>query len=136
MSEQRAAIDRAVAAANRGDLEAYMELYDPSVVLHGYAPDPIGFEEAKGFYGALLGALSDVRLTIEDAVEDGGKIAARYTLTGTHTAELLGVPATGRRIVLNGQSLFRFDGDKVVERWQAADMLGVMVQIGAVPAPA
>lgn len=136
MSDQRAALERAVEAANRADLDAYMSVYDPSVVLHGYAPEPIGFEGAKEFYGALLGALSDVRLVIEDVVEDGDKLAARYTLSGTHTSELLGVKPTGQPVVLIGQSFFRFAGDKVVERWQAADMLGLMVQLGAVPAPA
>jgi predicted ester cyclase len=47
----------------------------------------------------------------------------------------VGVPATGRSIVLTGQSIFRFSGSKVVERWQAADMLGLLVQLGVVPAP-
>lgn len=136
MTQQSEAIDKAVAAANRGDLDGYMQLYDAGVVLYGYAPEPIGFEGAKEFYGTLLGALSGVQLTIDDRVQEGEKVAARYTLSGKHSGELLGVPATGKPVVLSGQSFFRFVGPKVVERWQSADMLGVMVQIGAVPAPA
>lgn len=135
MTEQRDAIDRAVAAANRGDLDGYMELYDASVVLHGYGPEPIDFEGAKEFYGTLLGALSEPHLTIDDALQEGDKVAVRYTLSGTHTGELMGVPATGRSVALTGQSIFRFSGAKVVERRQAADMLGLLVQLGAIPAP-
>ena len=135
MSEQREAIDKAVAAANRGDLDAYMQVYDPSVTLYGYGPKPIGFDGAKEFYGNLLGALSNVRLTIEDALEEGDKVAIRYTLAGDHTGELLGAAPTGKSIVLTGQSIFRFKGDKAVERWQSADMLGLLVQLGVVPAP-
>ena len=124
MSEQREAIDRAIAAANSGDFETYMQVYDPSVVLHGYAPEPIGFEGAKEFYGTLLGALSNVNLTIDDFLEEGDKAAVRYTLQGDQTGELLGVAPTNKHVVLTGQSIFRFKGNKVVERWQAADMLG------------
>jgi predicted ester cyclase len=135
MSEQRDAIDRAVAAANRGDFDGYMALYDASVVLHGYGPEPIGYDGAKEFYGTLLGALTDPHLTIDDALQEGDNVAVRFTLSGTQTGELVGVPATGRSIVLTGQSIFRFSGSKVVERWQAADMLGLLVQLGVVPAP-
>ena len=45
------------------------------------------------------------------------------------------MPATGREIVLEGQTILRFDRERVVERWQAADMLGLMAQLGALPEP-
>ena len=47
----------------------------------------------------------------------------------------MGVPATGHEIVLPGITILRFGGDRVIERWSQADMLGLLVQLGAVPAP-
>ena len=55
---------------------------------------------------------------------------------GTHHGEFMGVPATGTQIALAGITILRFEGDQVVERWSQADMLGLLVQLGAVPAPA
>jgi predicted ester cyclase len=48
----------------------------------------------------------------------------------------MGVPATGRPYVFEGITIMRFRGDQVVERWTTADFLGLLVQLGAVPAPA
>jgi predicted ester cyclase len=136
MSEQQEAVGRAVAAFNAGDIGTYMELYDPSVVLHGYAPEPIDFEGAKAFYSMLMAAIPGGQLAGDDILQDGNKVVVRFTLKGKHGGEFLGVPATGKPVVLSGQTILRFDGTKVVERWQTADLLGAMVQIGAIPAPA
>jgi predicted ester cyclase len=57
-------------------------------------------------------------------------------MTGRHVAGSWGVPATGRVIALPGITILRFEGDRTVERFSQADMLGLLVQIGAVPAPA
>lgn len=136
MSEQQQAVGRAVAAFNAGDIDTYMELYDPSVVLHGYGPEPIDHAGARDFYAMLMAAFPGGQLTGEDVLQDGDKVVVRFKLEGPHGGEFLGVAATGAPVVLTGQTILRFRGDKVVERWQTADLLGVMVQIGAVPAPA
>jgi predicted ester cyclase len=57
-------------------------------------------------------------------------------MTGRHVGEFMGVPATGNDIALPGITILHFDGDRVVERFSQADMLGLMVQMGAIPAPA
>jgi predicted ester cyclase len=56
-------------------------------------------------------------------------------MSGTHQGDFMGVPATGHEIVLPGITILRFGGDRVIERWSQADMLGLLVQLGAVPAP-
>jgi len=135
MTEQQEAVGKAVAAFNAGDLDSYMELYDPSVTLHGYAPEPIDFKGAKGFYSMLMAAFPGAQLEGNDVLQDGDKVVVRFTLTGKHGGDFLGVPATGKPIELNGITIFHFKGNKVAERWQSADILGVMVQIGAIPPP-
>jgi len=136
MSGKQEAVGKAVAAFNAGDLETYMELYDRSATLHGYAAEPIGYDGGKAFYSGLLSAFSGANLEADDVLEDGDKLCVRFHLTGTHTGELMGVQPTGRDILLNGLTIMRFEGNKVVERWQSADMLGLLTQIGAIPAPA
>jgi hypothetical protein len=59
--------------------------------------------------------------------------AIRFTMTRRHGGEVARLPATG--IALPGTTILHFEGDRVVERFSQADMLGPLVQIGAVPAP-
>jgi predicted ester cyclase len=60
----------------------------------------------------------------------------RWSMTGTHGGELMGVPSTGRPIDVTGFDLFRVEEGKLAELWQNWDQLGLMQQIGAVPVPA
>ena len=57
-------------------------------------------------------------------------------MPGEHRGDSMGVPGTGRPSVPEGITMMRFRRDRVVERWTSADFLGLMVQLGAVPAPA
>lgn len=68
-------------------------------------------------------------------IEEGDRLVARFSLTGRHAGDFLGVPATGREVELAGITILAFEDGRAVERWSSADMLGLLVQIGAVPAP-
>jgi len=57
-------------------------------------------------------------------------------MTGRHAGEFMGVPATGDDIALPGITILHFERDRDVERFSQADMLGLMVQMEAIPAPA
>jgi predicted ester cyclase len=67
---------------------------------------------------------------------DGDACTIRFTMSGRHPGEFMGVPATGNDIALPGITILRFAGDRAVERFSQADMFGLMVQMGAIPAPA
>jgi len=67
---------------------------------------------------------------------DGDRYACSFTMSGVHRAAFMGVPATGRAYALGGITMMRFRGGRVVERWSCADMLGLMIQLGAVAPPA
>ena len=67
---------------------------------------------------------------------DGATATIRFTMTGRQVGEFMGVPATGNDIALPGITILHVDGDRVVERFSQADMLGLMVQMGAIPVPA
>lgn len=68
-------------------------------------------------------------------VAEGDGLAARYTVRATHRDEFMGVPVTGKRVTFEGITILRLEGGKCAKRWQSADMLGLMQQLGAVPVP-
>ena len=136
MSSAQEALDRAVDAWNAGDLDGYLELYRDDITLHGYAPEPIGKQEVRGFYESAFAGISDNHLEFHEVLWDGGACTIRFTMSGKHTGEWLGVPGTGTEVGVDGITILHFDGDQVVERWSQADLLGFLVQVGAVPAPA
>jgi predicted ester cyclase len=128
---------------NDGDLAGYLALYDPSIRLHGYSPEPMDKSAATAFYEMVFSTLRDPRansprLEFHEVLTDGDLCACRFTMSGIHTGTFMGVPATNRPYVLPGITILRFGADqqRVVERFSSVDMLGLLVQLGAVPAPA
>jgi predicted ester cyclase len=129
-------LDEAIGDWNRGDLDAYLTLYDDGVQLHGYSPTPLDKASVRGFYEGIFAGLPGSQLEVLDVFGSGDRIAARFVQRGRHAGSLMGVPPTGRDVVLTGITVLAFRDGRVVERWSSADMLGLLVQIGAVPAPA
>lgn len=130
------ALRHMVERVNARDLDGYMDGYAEDVVLHGYPPGVEDRESARAFYGQFLAAFPDIDLSLHQTLAEGDLVATRYVIRGTHSAEFFGVPATGRRVEVEGQSIFRFRDGKIAERWQSLDALGLLTQLGAVPAPA
>ena len=124
------------ASWNAGDLDGYLELYDDAIRLHGYSPEPMGKAEVRGFYEAIFAAFDSPQLDFHEVLWEGDACTIRFTMTGRHVGEFMGVPATDADIALPGITILHFDGDRTIERFSQADMLGLMVQMGAIPAPA
>jgi steroid delta-isomerase-like uncharacterized protein len=135
-SENVTVIENAVQQMNSGNLEGYLEMYADDLTLHGYPPEVQGKEGVSAFYASFAKAIPDINLTLEDTMGDGDRVAVRYRIRGTHQGELMGVPASGNEVDVDGQSFFRFVDGKVAERWQSLDVMTLMQQIGALPAPA
>jgi predicted ester cyclase len=128
---------------NEGDLDAYLTLYDENIRLHVYShtPDPMDKAGATAFYRGIWASLAadgrpSPELVFFETMVDGDLYCCRFTMSGVHQAEFLGMPASGRRYTMDGITIMRFSGDQVVERWLTADFLAMMVQIGALSAPA
>jgi steroid delta-isomerase-like uncharacterized protein len=134
MTANRDALLHAIHNWNTGDLDAYLDLYDDAIQLHGYSEKPMSKAEVRGFYQGLWDALSNVKLEVHQVLEEGDRVAAQATMTAKHTGELNGIPATGNAIAQPVMTILRFnDNAKVVERWSVADMMPVLIQIGAIP---
>ncbi|MEA2409471.1 MAG: hypothetical protein QOC77_32 [Thermoleophilaceae bacterium] len=136
MTTPQEALTKAVDSWNSGNLDGYLQLYDEGIKLHGYSPEPMDKQEVRGFYEATFAAFGAPQLEFHETLWDGSACAIRFTLSGTHVGEWIGVPATGKAVAVPGITILHFDGDQVIERWSQADLLGFLVQVGAVPAPA
>lgn len=141
MSDHAAAVERARDCWNAGDLAGYLSLYSEDISLHGYSPEPLDKPAATGFYQSIFDTLTEPgqpspRLEFHEVLVDGDLYCCRFTMSGVQSGEFMGAPASGRPYALEGITIMRFSGDQVVERWSTADFLGMMVQIGAMPAPA
>lgn len=117
------------------NLDAIDELVSPDYVGHEPTqPKPIrgpaGFRE---FVGVYLTAFPDGRITIEDQVAEGDRVATRWTGRGTHTGDLMGITPTGKEVTVSGLTIDRLADGKIVESWQLFDALGMLVQLGAIP---
>ena len=140
--ENRRALETALEHFQRGfrdpaAAEPYFELYAAGVKLHGFPPGVENVDGLRGMYGEIWAALPDGRLHVEDVIAAGDRVACRVRIAGTHSgADLMGVPAAGTDIEIHGQTILRFENGRCAERWQSMDALGVLQQLGALPAPA
>ncbi len=88
-----------------------------------------GLDGVKRFYENLWTTFPDAAVRVDDAFGVDDKVVCRFTMTGTHHGEFLGVPPTGKAITSPGITILRFVNGKCVERWSQADFLGVLKQI-------
>ena len=131
--DNKAQARRAYDAFNQGNLAAYYELFTPDFVLHNASMTIQGLEAYKQFLSMYLAAFPDARLTLEDMIAEGDKVVTRQTFRGTHTGDLMGIPATGKQVSLPGIIITRLANGKAVEQWTNYDDLGLLQQLGVVP---
>ena len=138
MSDQNKALARRYVEEvwNRGNLSFIDEFVAPNATFH----DPsvpggkfTGPEGLRQFVQIYRGAFPDVRITIEDLIAEGDKVVSRWTATGTHKGELMGIAPTGKPTTVTGCDIAQYQNGKLVEAWATYDMLGMLQQLGVVP---
>jgi steroid delta-isomerase-like uncharacterized protein len=112
------------------------ELVAPDYLDHAAVPGQApGLEGAKQRWAMYFAAIPDLHTTIDDMVAEGDRVVVRYTGEGTQKGELLGIPPTGKRFRASGICIYRLAEGKIAENWEQDDLLGLMQQLGVVPAP-
>lgn len=81
----------------------------------------------------MRGGFPDIQWTLEEMVAEGDKVAAHFTMRGTHRGTFFGVPPTGKTIVVQSMGFYRLSDGKFVEEHGLPDLLGLLQQIGAAP---
>ncbi len=115
--------------------DALEEVYADDIVMHEPDEDVRGIEGLTQFVSMIRSALPDLRVTLEDDLAEEDKVVSRWRAQGTHQGELMGVAPTGNEVAITGITIHRIEEGKIVEEWENWDALGLMQQIGAVPAP-
>ena len=122
-------------AYNTGNVDLLDQLLAPTYVdqkaPHGTLPGPEGIKQVISMFRV---AFPDLHFAIEDQVAEGDKVVTRYTFSGTQKGQLMGIPATGKHVIITGISIYRIANGKMQDAWIEYDMLGLMQQIGVVPA--
>lgn len=123
-------------AINKGNLDAINELVAENFVEHvpfpGQGPGRDGLRQA---IGTFLSAFPDIHWTLDEQIEEGEKVVSRFTWAGTHRGEFLGIPPTGKPVKVWGVVMDVIKNGTLIESRIIMDTLGLLQQIGAVPAP-
>lgn len=124
--------DRFDAMFNEPNIDIADEIFSPNFK----TDQPMGLKftdlpSFKTFVQSFYVAFPDLRQETYDRILTADKFVLRVCYFGTHKGEFLGVPATGRSIVMPGMGIFRFEGTMAVENWAMYDIFAVYQQITA-----
>jgi len=106
---------------NRGDLGAADAIFIPEVLFHYPLGELKGVDAIKSYIAGFREAFPDVRFTVEDMFGEGERVAARWRLTCTQTGTFRGRPPTGKRVTVDGNTIFHVQNGKIPEMWVAFD---------------
>jgi steroid delta-isomerase-like uncharacterized protein len=119
---------------NKRWLDVVEELISPSHALN----DPIvsgsqtGPELYKRRVVEFTASFPDLRFTIEDMIAEKGKVVVCWTISGTHKGEFMDIPATGRKVSVEGITIHHITNGKILDSYARWDALGLLRQLGDV----
>ena len=119
---------------NEKNLDVFDELNAPDFVNLSAPPGmPTDREGGKMFLGGFLTAFPDSRVTIDDMIAEGDRVATKKTFTGTHTGALGEIAPTGNRVTIQYVDILRLRDGQITEHWLGMDQLIFMQQLGVIP---
>jgi steroid delta-isomerase-like uncharacterized protein len=119
---------------NQRRLELLDELVAPEYVSYanpGLEPGPAGL---RPVFDSVLATFPDIHFSMDDMLAEGDRVVTRWTMEGTQQGEFMGRPGSGRRVRYSGISIDRVVDGKIVEHWRVSDDLGMLQQLGIIPA--
>ena len=122
----------------QGELGVADQIFARDAVFHGpdWAPGATGPEVIKEDARTYRGAFRIEKLARDQELADGDLVCHHWTFTGTHIGPLGDIQPTGRQVTASGIDLYRCRDGRIVECWQQWDQLGMLQQLGVVPAAA
>jgi predicted ester cyclase len=132
----KAIVRRYREAHNTNSMDTLNEIVAADLISHNMLPGlPPGLEGGKMAHQGFLAAFPDGQTTTDDLIAEGDKVVERYSFRGTNTGSFLGAPPTGRPVQSSSISIYRIANGKIAEHWGENDVIGVMTQLGLMPAP-
>jgi predicted ester cyclase len=127
--------DRFVAIFNDNNPAIADEIFVPSFTAHLPGAPLLDRDGWKGFLQVFRAGFPDLRLDLKDMVATADNLVLRVVLVGTHTGNFQGIAPTGKAVAFTGIAMFRIADGRAVEHWGEMDILGMMQQLGVLPAP-
>jgi steroid delta-isomerase-like uncharacterized protein len=136
-AENKVVMRRFVEFINTGSEKLAEELISPDAVFHVPGrPEPMrGPAGYLAVIGMMRSGFPDIQWTLEEMIAEDDKVAARFTMRGTHQGSFFGVLPTGKTIAVQAMNFYRLSGGQFIEERGQPDLLGLLQQIGAVPTP-
>jgi len=103
-------------------------ILSPQYVDHS-APAP-GLENFKQYLAMITSVFPDIKVTVEDMIVEGDKVAVRLTIHGTQSGPFRGFPPAGRQATWTGMDIIHFSNGRITERWSERDFLNMLLQLG------
>ncbi len=121
---------------NKRRLELVDEIISPSHALHdpNLTDSSVGPDAYKRQVSRFMVGIPDLHFTIEDIVDEKEKLAVAWTISGTHTGEFMGIPATNKKVYVEGITINHMVDGKIMDSYISWDTFGMMQQLGVVPA--
>ena len=121
---------------NQHHLDAVDALFAADFVDHSVPPGlPPDRQGVKMQFAMFFHAFPDLHVQIHNQVAEGDLVVTRKTFYGTHQGDLMGIPPSGRSVAFDVIDFLRVRDGKIIGHWNVVDQLGLMRQIGAIPAP-
>jgi len=120
---------------NKRKVELVSDLISPSHALHdnNFSGSSVGPEAYRSQIAIFLAAFPDLRFTVEDTIAEKDKVAASWTISGTHKGEFWGVRPTQKKMSMDGVTIHHIANGKIIDSYISSDALGLMRQLGIVP---
>ena len=132
-ASNRALVQDLFREIDRQDFTGMMELCS-DCVYHQPLVGELRGEALRQFFASILTAFPDLQRTVEDQLtDDVNHVITRWTATGTHLGQFMGIAPTGKRLTVTAICIHRICGGKIVEEWEQWDTFGLMQQLGVVP---
>jgi predicted ester cyclase len=135
IEQNKALVRRIIDELNMGNLNIMDEVSASNVVFHFPGSPPLDRAGFKGLMGMFLSAFPDLETTIEDLIAEGDMVVRRGFFRGTQRGEFQGIPPTGKQVTVPMIAIERIVDGKLVEHRASPDIMGLMQQLGAIPAP-
>jgi steroid delta-isomerase-like uncharacterized protein len=131
----KAVLQRFTEFINTASQKLAAELISPDAIFHVPGrPEPMkGPAGYLTVIGMMRSGFPDIQWTLEEMIAEGDRVAARFTMRGTHRGSFFGVPPSGRSIEVQAMNFYRLSGGQLVEERGQPDLLGLLQQIGALP---
>ena len=117
----------------KGDFGAVDELLTDDFTPHTWGDMQPGRDGLKKAIARVSKGLSDTKMSIDDVIAEGDRVAVRLTSSAKQTGEFMGMPPSGKRYEIGEIHIFRLRDGRVAEHWHQADFLGMLRQLGATP---